>query len=344
MAIESKGYPGLLNVPAFWWARLQWGLGRRYFVYDQDAVRVTPVAAGTRQVSISAGFLGAWGVVDYNTAAFVLQLPVVESGTRWFMIVARRTWGTINATTFEFIDAGLATPTTLPTRNVNFGEVDDQPLALVPLTAGNTVPGTPIDLRVMGTDNGPVHARSELALQYLATLGMEVQIGTTTWRRVLNTAGTGHVWEKDPGAYGRVLLPVYSQAAVLVTQGNWTGASLSSEATPDGNDIELNLELLLRSGTITADSVGGLADIVIANVNAPYRPPRIKAFSGMVLGGATAASRGSYSALFRLGSNGNLVLSATQPNVTLHTNGAAGNPDGDYTISCQLVFKVRTAT
>lgn len=183
MTINSWGYEGSI-MPNVDWALMQYALGHQYFVLDDASVKVTPAGDGTREVDISPGFFGGQGILDQNDASVRLQLPTVASGTNYFMIVARRTWGATQATTFDFIDAG--TGATLPVRNVSPGTLDDQPLALVPVVAGNTVPGNPIDLRAIGhSKGGPYFANSNLVLAYLDRVGTVVQIGNETWTRGL---------------------------------------------------------------------------------------------------------------------------------------------------------------
>src|SRR5690606_19607196 len=112
MAITSYGYAGTV-APNEVWARMQYGLGRRYWVYDGNDCIVSPSTTTVRGVSVAPGWLGGWGILDHITSAETVQLPTVPSGTSYFLIVARRSWGTNQATTIEYIDAGTSAPSTL---------------------------------------------------------------------------------------------------------------------------------------------------------------------------------------------------------------------------------------
>src|SRR5690242_2620347 len=181
--INSIGYAGTIG-PNDVWAQLQAILGARYTVSGPGDARVTSVSTGTREVTVAAGSIGGQGILDQITSDVTVQLPTVASGTEWFLIVARRTWGLTQATSLTWIDAGSSA--TIPARNTTPGTIDDQPLALVPLTAGSTAPGTPIDLRVIGASKtGPAIAFSTLALSYYDDPGAQVRIGTDVWTRVV---------------------------------------------------------------------------------------------------------------------------------------------------------------
>lgn len=316
MAIQSWGYPGTF-APGPVWADLQLGIGRRYMVENQAALVVTAVAAGTRQISISDGYAAGWGVVDLNDAPYVLALPAVTSGTKWFMVVLRRTHGTTNETTFAYIDAGTTGSTVLPARNTTRGVLDDQPIAMVPLTAGDTVPGTPIDLRVMGTDIGDLHARSDLVLQYTANLGVRVHINGTTWTRALNAAGTGQVWLKESGPQ------VATQSAVIVTESGWSGTNLLTEAVVDGYQVQLDVDIRRTGARVVPDANGGLADLLIATISAPYRPTTKEVpFAFKYFGGAVADSFFTAMGLGTLQPGGNLYINQLSAGEPLNQRGS----------------------
>ncbi|MEZ2373128.1 hypothetical protein [Arthrobacter sp. RCC_34] len=61
---------------------------------------------------------------------------------------------------------------------------DDQPLALVQWTAGQTQPTQIIDLRTWAGPGGII-AKDELALTFLDDIATKVSISNTTWQRVL---------------------------------------------------------------------------------------------------------------------------------------------------------------
>lgn len=239
--ITSWGYPGVF-APGEVWAELQYAVGNRYYVEAPSAAICTPLQAGTRQVQISAGRLGGWGVADKIVDPQVVQLPAVTTvgQTRWFLIVARRTWGSTNETAIVALDPGWTTPpTTLPavgtadtTWNRKPGTRDDQPLWIVPLSQGQTVPGAPIDVRLIGNGSDFL-AQNDMVRQYADWAGIQIRIGTMTWRRLLNTSGTGLVWDADPGPFGFVSgLTKYSGLTMFTDlQPGWSFTQ-SDRATP----------------------------------------------------------------------------------------------------------------
>lgn len=321
--ITSIGYAGTIAANDVW-ASLQATLGARYTVADPAAGRVTPLGSGTRQVNVAAGTIGGRGVLDQITSDFTVQLPTVASGTRWFMVVARRTWGVTQATSVTSIDAGTSN-STIPARNTNPGTVDDQPLALVPLTAGNTVPGTPIDLRVIGTAKGGiVTGFNQLALSYFDEIGAQVRIGTDTWTRVVNGSYVAS-WAKDPGPYGRLSLTTATGTGLISLASGWALLS-TSRGTTDGNETDVFLELTRTGSAIGVDpNNGNLIDQTVGTVSTAYRPLRKLAQSGLYAGNPdiTKPPGINGAALLQLGADGTLTLSAGAPGINL-TKAATG--------------------
>lgn len=169
MAITSIGYAGTVN--AFEWAKLAPRIGELYSV-DWNGYNAV-VAAGDRAIRISSGVATGVGICDTNDANVTLTHAAASSGVRYDMIVLRRTWAS-KLTTLAIVQ-GTATRQ-LPARTTNPGTVDDQPLWLIRITAGSTVPVIEADLRVFRGPGG-LAANSELALQYLTYLGTRVSIG-----------------------------------------------------------------------------------------------------------------------------------------------------------------------
>lgn len=183
--MPSYGYDGPITADV--WALMQQGVGTDYAAATVTACRVTATTSGAQ---VGAGAIAGWGVLDVLPAPVGVALAAPGSGTSWWMIVARRTWGSTKATTFVAIPAGTgARPTVLPARNTTPGTADDQPLALVGWTAGQSQPGTVVDLRVCGPA-GQQLAFDQQALQYLERPGRLVRIGTTNWVCGMNLSGT----------------------------------------------------------------------------------------------------------------------------------------------------------
>lgn len=150
MTITSYGYPAVGassgNIDAVAWSQLQEELGVAYSVQGLSDWAVTVVAGLDRTVAIAAGKGYGRGVFDVNSAPVNVQLDTVAgTGTRWDLIVARRNW-TTPVTVFTKVN-GTAVAGIPTGRNVGPGALDDQPIALVQITGGQTAPTAVIDLR-----------------------------------------------------------------------------------------------------------------------------------------------------------------------------------------------------
>ena len=326
MAIDfSYGYPGTIE-PGAVWAQMQWGLGNRYWVYSQAHLRVTPVSNGTRQVSVASGFFGGWGILDHNDASVTVSLPTVSSGTKWFLIVARRTWQTTNATSFTYIDCGTS-PTYPAERNQEPGVIDDQPLAFVPLTAGSTVPGTPRDVRVIGTSPDNQIIMDELALGYMTFTGVRLRLGTTDYVRGLNASGSP-VWQIDRGPFGRNPITVYPSGWGSSRSG-WTTAQLVSRAIRDGNTVQIDLRIRRVGSNIPVGSGGGVTDVPLFDVVSELRP------SNTVYTACTYINQDSSNSdgLVSLDTSGTVWFTAGTPNRNLRQM-----PVGSWSLSATFVY------
>jgi hypothetical protein len=144
---------------------------------------VTAVTGADRTVSIAPGFGWGSGVTDQTVANETIQLDTVTSGSRWDLIVARRDWTpTAGETKFMKINGG-STKSIPGGRLMTPGGIDDQPLALVQVTAGQTQPTAIVDLRCWANNGGMV-AKDELVKGYLNKIGTELYIGGVEWRYV----------------------------------------------------------------------------------------------------------------------------------------------------------------
>jgi hypothetical protein len=200
MAITSIGYDGTVTESD--WAQLIPLAGSSHYgVAETTDWRVTASTTLDRGVKVGVGQGWGHGVLDTNTTTITLQGEAVGSGSRWDMVVARRDWGGTGGVTSFVLIKGTATKA-LPARNVDPGNIDDQPLALVQFTAGSTAPTTIVDLRCYAR-NGGVVARDALALGYLQHAGAKVMIGNVLWSRDLDANGSP-VWNTDMRASGKV--------------------------------------------------------------------------------------------------------------------------------------------
>lgn len=183
----SYGYPGSINAAALatW---LPAAAAARFSVVGPDDWKVTVQGGLDRGIRINAGTGCGDGIMDVTAEYETMSLPLVASGSQWFMVVRRRNWAT-PATTVPVFIAGTAEKK-LPARSDTPGQESDQPLALCRVQAGQTIVQEIIDLRCWAGNGGMV-AADLLALDYLARPGADVLVGTTPWRYV---QGANSIW------------------------------------------------------------------------------------------------------------------------------------------------------
>lgn len=222
--ITSTGYPGSI-LPAAW-AQIVAAFGADYGIADAASFKVTSVAATDRTVRIAAGTAYGAGLLDVLDADDTVQLDVVASGARWDTVALRRTWGATNATTLVAIQ-GTATKAISAGRNADPGTVDDQPIALVQVTAGEQLPTDVVDLRCWRGNGGMIAANLE-ALSYLSRPGSAVWISGVLWEYQVATNGTVS-WDRIVpnavlGAGGGALHGTYAgqRTKEFVSTRNWT--------------------------------------------------------------------------------------------------------------------------
>jgi hypothetical protein len=156
----------------------------RYGVRSAGDWAVSAVPNADRTVSIAPGFGFGSGVTDQTVENETIQLDTISSGSRWDLIVARRDWTpTAGETKFMKINGG-STKAIPGGRLLTPGGIDDQPLALVQVTAGQTQPTAIVDLRCFA-NNGGVTANDELVKGYLNQVGTELYINGVEWRYIV---------------------------------------------------------------------------------------------------------------------------------------------------------------
>lgn len=172
MAITSVGYDGVVNETQ--WAALIKKVGAaEYGVVGVDDWKVTPVVGADRTVSIAPGKGWGHGVFDENTAAVALQLDPITTGVRYDLIVMRRDWtGTGGVSTFAKVTGTDAVQ--IPTgRTTGPGVIDEQPIALVQVIAGQATVGVIRDLRCWA-GNGGLKIWHDLSLSYLNSIATTI--------------------------------------------------------------------------------------------------------------------------------------------------------------------------
>lgn len=187
MAITSVGYGGTINEVQM--ATTAGFFAAEYGVLGVNAWKVSAAAGMDRGVAIAPGDGYGHFVTVTSDTQVVLQGAPVTSGSRWDTVVMRRDWQPpAGESTFVLVQ-GSASQTIAAGRLNTPGVEDDQPIALVRFTAGQTAPTQIIDLRCW-SGNAGLLAGSELALGYLQRLGTRVAIGSNVWSRVLDDQGS----------------------------------------------------------------------------------------------------------------------------------------------------------
>jgi hypothetical protein len=228
MAIISVGYDGAVTESQ--WSDMIKKVGTaEYGVVGLNDWKVTSVTGATRTVSIASGKGWGHGVFDENTSNVTIALDSVSSGSRWDLIVMRRDWtGAGGSSTFTKVNGTTAQE--IPTgRTTGPGAIDDQPIALVQISSGSTLPTAIIDLRVWA-GNGGMIANSELALSYIDSLASQVFLNTNgdTYNRVIGDDGNPMWTVSAPDGY----IPMFGVGNTL------------SGGIPDTGD-----NMLVQSGT-----------------------------------------------------------------------------------------------
>lgn len=192
VTFTSLNYAG--PVDEVGWAHAAAALGSTYGVAGAGDWLVSKDPTGTRQVKIAIGSGHGHGIFDTTDGEATLVLDTIATGTRWDLISAHRDWQSgAKVTTFDKT-TGTAVAQIPSGRSSNPGVVDDQPLALVQLTAGQTVPTAVIDLRCWAANGGLV-IKDVLALGYLTDAGTRVALGAFEYVRAQDVSGNP-IWQR----------------------------------------------------------------------------------------------------------------------------------------------------
>lgn len=230
MAVEftSHGYDttATTQYTEIAWADAHPSIGlAKYGVRSPMHWKVTAVAGQDRTVTIAAGKGFGHGVTDSTYANDTIQLDTISSGSRWDMIAVRRDWTpTAGLTKFVKVNGG-ATAVIPGGRNSNPGGIDDQPLALVQVTAGQTQPTAIIDLRTWSGDGGAVVGAHDLVRTFLNATGTRLWINGIDWIRRVGANDTPEwvrVGDVTVADAGWALLPM-AQAFNHHTSDGWSG-------------------------------------------------------------------------------------------------------------------------
>lgn len=214
----SLGYDGTVSETQI--ARMAHNFGADYAVEGAADWKVTAVAGQDRTVAIAPGTGYGHFVRDTTDSIATIQLATITSGTRWDLIVCRRDWQPPGGvSTFEKVQ-GTSSKVIPSGRLVGPGVKDDQPLALVQVTAGQTLPTAIVDLR---TWPSKVITASDLLALPNAALGTEAVVSGTRYRRELDNtnnvawviAGVGQWQDFYPYLYTNMSTTPVAIAAVI---------------------------------------------------------------------------------------------------------------------------------
>lgn len=161
----------------------------RFTVAGPNDWKVSSLASIDRGIRVEVGTGSGDAVTDQTFEYETMSLPSPPIASAWYLIVRRRNWSGTGTSTLVAI-RGTGTKA-LPTRKDVAGTESDQPLALVLVTQKDTTVQQVVDLRCWAS-NGGVEVADKLALQYLASPGAAVKLGTSTWRYELQA---NNVWD-----------------------------------------------------------------------------------------------------------------------------------------------------
>jgi microcystin-dependent protein len=231
VTITNIGYDGSITESS--WALLQPYLGR--FNAFGGATDFAPtVSPGVdRTVSLAPGSSFGSGVLVTSDAAIAVQSPVLAAGTRWDTIALRRDWQT--DTSSIVVLTGSSTEQVAAGLNDQPGIIQDQPLALVQITAGTQEPTAVRDLRpnIADADRRDVgdlfvHAGPDAPFGAILAQGQELsraqysrlfaRIGTT------HGAGNGTTTFNAPNVKGRTIVGLDPANTAFDARGKTGGA------------------------------------------------------------------------------------------------------------------------
>jgi hypothetical protein len=302
MANQHYGYPGSVNAAAsaVWLPNV--GAGQ-YCVVGANSGKVVTNSSGDRGLAVRAGTVVGDGILDIFETDTQLNLAAAGSGSRWDMVVLRRTWSaTPGASTSVYTVIQGGPNPTLPTRLNNKGVQSDQPIALCRVQAGQSAVQEVVDLRVWA-HNGGSYAVHDLVRNYLDEPGTELTIVNKQWIRKVNPSATSNTleWVEGPGMSQ---IPLYDvggapmgMASPPASMNNFLIQAGSSLVTTDANAYgRLTFPTPFPTGLVTVILTGGndheFADMNIAPAGANWGVrPANKDYVAFNIWGAVSGTR-----------------------------------------------------
>lgn len=338
MATSNIGFDGSVDEIAA--AALGRYLGADYSVAGPNDWKVTAVAGQDRTVSIAAGVGYGHFVLDTETAPTLLQLGAISSGKRWDLVCRRRTWSPPGGTSVFYAVQGqpASNPAaTIPSTRANVpGQQDDQPIALVQLTAGQTTPSQIIDLRAWSSKL--YQAGSLLALPD-PKIGTAVEINGE--RFTLKTDGAGNpLWISARASTVTTTGVVVPQSGFAVDAGMVNQCVVSA----DGKEVEYRVMIRRSGAALRFAGDGSIADTPVADLKGPTVDSYGSALAVQfrAVGGAATSNLNGVPAWGYLSPAGRLTLEAGLPSNYLVQRAAAATGQGP-TWSLAATIKFRKA-
>lgn len=340
MTITSWGWDG--SVDEGKWALMSGLVGTdRVFRGDADfkprAGTVSP-----RTVILSAGLALGSGVSVSSDAEITLTHSDVGVGqSRWDAIVIRRDWSGTGGTASVVVvpgTAGSPGAKTLPTLNETPGDVEDQLVAWVQITAGQSQPTAIDDLRLRAS---PVILAATLSAIRRPRLGQEAVLSDGRRYRYELVSGVAQ-WRGDRSIFSP--LTSTQRTDIMTGAGGWTvTGGVTQELIPlSSNSAWLTFEMTYRGASpITADDdSGNIGDVQIAQLVTPYFPskPIIAPCDLVCRKGSPTAGELGVSGTIRVGTDGKVYLTAGSPSMDVYLR-----PLGSASITASLMIVSNSA-
>lgn len=302
MAFTNLGYDGSINEVQEAIRTPHMGVSTPIVIGPSD-FKVTSNISADRTVNIAAG--AAWGAGVYTTSDSVqsVQLGIVASSNRWDAVVLRRDWAT-NLSQLAVVQHSVLNSKTLPSAvQKNPGASYDQVLALVQVTAGKTVPTAILDLRCWASK---VISCADLLAIPTPALGMQVQIGTARYSRVLDANGNP-AWLSA----GKITT-VQSGSATAAT--GWTvGSPMVCRYRQVGGLVCWEVQARRTGAALRFGPDGGIGDTTVLTLNGP-RPDSNQFIQFQTVGGAAPTSTSGLAAWGYVLTDGRVVIESGLPN------------------------------
>jgi hypothetical protein len=261
MAFTSIGYDGTVNERQ--WAELVPSVGSSiYGIKEADDLKVSAVPGQPLMVSIAAGTAWGHGVMDTETLNTTVTCDAITSGTRWDLIALRRNWQPLAGGPTSVVKVTGTAEKVIPgSREAMPGVTDDQPLALVQWTAGQTQPTAIVDLRVWAS-NGGLFAKDDLVRTYIKAVGTQISINGALWACRLGDNDLV-VWEKAAEI---------DRTTVPAPDGGWSIAGGIVRINSQGfSQCRATLKITRVSGP--SDNINqGYNSLLDATIPAAFRP------------------------------------------------------------------------